>query len=81
MVYNSNSAIAMGLMFGLIGIVMAFDKSNSEMSMLINCYFVQRSFLSHNKVKAVRITYHEFFNDLKKSKKKQYRHQNYFKKK
>ena len=68
-VYNANNAIAMGAMFGLIGVAVASATSSSSVPMLIDCYSGQPSFLSNNEMKAMLMPYPVLFKDFKNSKK------------
>ncbi|MFV8325034.1 DUF6563 family protein [Flavobacterium sp. ZS1P14] len=70
-VYNANNAIAMGAMFGLIGVAIASSAGNSSsVPMLIDCYSGQPSFLSNNEMKAMLMPYPTLLKDFKNSKKR-----------
>ncbi|MFV5686814.1 DUF6563 family protein [Flavobacterium sp. GB2R13] len=69
-VYNPNNAIAMGAMFGLIGVAIASSAANSSsVPMLIDCYSGQPSFLSNNEMKVMLVPYPTLLKDFKSSKK------------
>ena len=68
-VYNPNNVVAMGAMFGLIGVAIASATSSSSVPMLIDCYSGQPSFLSNNEMKAMLVPYPVLYKDFKNSKK------------
>jgi hypothetical protein len=68
-VYNPSNAIAMGAMFGLIGVAIASAGNSSSAPMLIDCYSGQPSFLSNNEIKAMLTPYPTLLKDFKNSKK------------
>ena len=67
--YNPNNAIAMGAMFGLIGVAIASAASDSSVPMLIDCYSGQPSFLSNGEIKTMLLPYPDLFKEYKGSKK------------
>jgi hypothetical protein len=68
-IYNSNNAIAMGAMFGLIGVAIASAASDSSIPMLIDSYTGQPSFLSNNEMKVMLSSYPELLKEFKASDK------------
>nr|WP_315176970.1 DUF6563 family protein [uncultured Flavobacterium sp.] len=68
-IYNSNNAIAMGAMFGLIGVAIASAASDSSTPMLIDCYTGQPSFLSNSEMKVMLSPYPELLKEFKDSNK------------
>lgn len=68
-VYNPNNAIAMGAMFGLIGVAIASASGDSSIPMLIDCYTDQPSFLSNSEMKLMLSSYPELLKEFKNSDK------------
>lgn len=64
-IYKSNNAIAIGAMFGLIGVVIASATSDASIPMLIDCYTGQPSFLSNNEMKVILSSYPELLKEFK----------------
>ncbi|MFV8377237.1 DUF6563 family protein [Flavobacterium sp. LB3R33] len=64
-IYNFNNAIAMGAMFGLIGVVIASATSDASIPMLIDCYTGQPSFLSNSEMKVMLSSYPELLKEFK----------------
>nr|WP_309759109.1 DUF6563 family protein [Flavobacterium sp.] len=79
-IYNPNNAIAMGAMFGLIGVAIASASSDSSIPMLIDCYTGQPSFLSNGEMKAMLSSYPELLQEYKNSDKSSYAKKNILKK-
>lgn len=68
-IYNSNNAIAMGAMFGLIGVAIASAASDSSVPMLIDSYTGQPSFLSNSEMKVMLSSYPELLKEFRDSNK------------
>ena len=68
-IYNPNNAIAMGAMFGLIGVAIASATSDSSTPMLIDCYTGQPSFLSNSEMKVMLSLHPELLKEFKNSDK------------
>jgi hypothetical protein len=64
-IYNSNNAIAMVAMFGLIGVAIASAASDASIPMLIDSYTGQPSFLSNSEMKAMLSSYPELLKEFK----------------
>ena len=63
--YNSNNAIAMGAMFGLIGVAIAASTSDGSIPMLIDSYTGQPSFLSNSEMKVMLSTHPELLKEFR----------------
>jgi hypothetical protein len=68
-IYNPNNAIAMGAMFGLIGVAIASAASDSSIPMLIDCYTGQPCFLSNSEMKVMLSPYPELLKEFKNGNK------------
>ena len=68
-VYNSNNAIAMGAMFGLLGVAIASATSDSSIPMMIDCYTGQPLFLSNAEMKVFLSSNSELLREFKNSDK------------
>lgn len=64
-IYNSNNAIAMGAMFGLIGVAIAASASDGSIPMLIDSYTGQPSFLSNSEMKVLLSSHPELLKEFK----------------
>ena len=64
-IYNSNNAIAMGAMFGLIGVAIAASVSDGSIPMLIDSYTGQPSFLSNSEMKVLLSSHPELLKEFK----------------
>lgn len=68
-IYNPNNAIAMGAMFGLLGVAIASATMDASIPMLIDSYTGQPSFLSNNEMKVMLAPYPNLLKEFKDSKK------------
>ncbi len=64
-IYNSNNAIAMGAMFGLIGVAIAASASDGSIPMLIDSYTGQPSFLSNSEMKVMLASHPELLKEFR----------------
>jgi hypothetical protein len=64
-IYNSNNAIAMGAMFGLIGVAIAASASDGSIPMLIDTYTGQPSFLSNSEMKVMLASHPELLKEFR----------------
>lgn len=64
-IYNSNNAVAMGAMFGLIGVAIAASVSDGSIPMLIDSYTGQPSFLSNSEMKVMLASHPELLKEFK----------------
>jgi hypothetical protein len=67
--YNPNNTIAMGAMFGLVGVAIASATSQASVPMLIDCYSGQPIFLSNGTLKSMFAPYPELLKEYKDGKK------------
>ncbi|WP_414000060.1 DUF6563 family protein [Flavobacterium sp. W1B] len=67
--YNPNNTIAMGAMFGLIGVAVASATSQASVPMMIDCYSGQPLFLSNAELKTMLSTHPSLLNEYKDGKK------------
>ena len=68
-IYNPNNTIAMGAMFGLVGVAIASATSQASVPMLIDCYSGQPIFLSNGTLKSMFAPYPELLKEYKDGKK------------
>lgn len=67
-IYDPNSVVAAGAMFGLVGVLIASSGSGS-VPMLIDCYSGQPIFLSNSEIKTLLKPQPELYKEYKESKK------------
>ena len=64
-IYNANNAVAMGAMFGLIGVAITAAVSDASIPMLIDVYTGQPSFLSNSEMKLILSSHPDLLKEFK----------------